>query len=395
MRNSETFVRADTAFQGVGAGGRTFCLGNGMLNSLLDGDIAEDFGDPVSGNRRDRHEIPEELVRTVRATLLEHDYQLDDEIGAGGFATIYKVFSLTYRQMFAVKVTDIAERGSCAAEIDNLLPLLHPHIIKLYDTFEDEYFLYVVMEFCSEGTLKEKVTQGGPLKFRVFRPIAVQLLKALAYCHSMGIAHSDIKPPNIFFDQYGRAKLADFGLSHPLSGESSYGGSVPYMAPEVVTKVKGFDAAKADLWSLGVTFYYCGTGKMPWRSRDTAGMTREIMAGFYSTPPSMDKRILSLVAQILKVDPDRRATIDRLLEYLHTDVRSTTSSLDSTLRVLAGTRSLNSLVESQSKTHGPSRSPVRWVDTQRKVGRQRKLNCMLPMMGDSQIPPQPDMSSWA
>jgi serine/threonine protein kinase len=390
---SETFVYNETAFQahplaGAREAGRSFCV-DGMLSSLLQGDIAEEFSDHAgANNRRDRHEIPESQLAGVRSTLLEHEYELRDEIGAGGFATIYTAFSSRYRQVFAVKVTDLAERSSCTAEIDNLLPLLHPNIIKLYDTFEDDSFVYIVFEYCPGGTLKEMVKEKGAMTFRVFQPIAVQLLNALIGCHTMGVAHSDIKPPNVFFDQYGRAKLADFGLSHPMTSESSYGGSVPYMAPEVVQKVRGFDAAKADLWSLGVTFYYCGTGKLPWKNHDTLPLTREISAGFYATPPSMDKRILSLVAQILKVDPTKRASPEKLLEYLNQDGSSARPPLSS-----AGFSAPASPAKGSTYPESKSSSPMRWVDSQRKVGKHRK-SCS-PMMFDLEIPAQPDMSEWS
>jgi serine/threonine protein kinase len=361
----------------------------------LIGDLADEASLPHS---KPRHRISTGGLLTVRDTLLDHGYRLNQEIGAGGFASIYSVWHVGYDEQFAVKVMDLAEAHASSAEITNLLPLLHPHIIKLYDTFEDESYFYLVMEYCPGGTLKEKVVRDGPLTYPVFQVIAEQILKALGYCHSMRIAHLDIKPPNVFFDAYGRVRLGDFGLSRHFDAESSFGGSIPYMSPEIIHKVRGFDPVKSDIWSLGITFYYCATGRLPWTSTDPAGMMEEIKSGEAAPCPTADKRIMAIVAHMLKVSPDRRATIDQLLEMVETDgTNRPIPARPAKARKLHPVVSLDCVRSQDARvlSHSVRRSPVRWVDSHLRVGEQRKFGCLQSFVEDSSPPAQPDISIWA
>jgi serine/threonine protein kinase len=276
-------------------------------------DIIADFiGHSEPNATRSRHHMADGDIDIARATLLAHHYQLGEEIGSGGFATIFTALHLGYQEVFAVKIMDLQDGLDSSTEITNLVRLLHPHIIKLYDTFQDDRLFYIVMEYCSGGNLKAKVMAEGPLSFSDFQPIAEQLLNAVSHCHSMGIAHLDIKPVNVFFDSYGRVRLADFGLSRAVNAESSFGGSIPYMAPEIVMKQRGFDPTKSDIWSLGVTFFFCSAGALPWQNTDPEKLCDEIKLGCVIVPPHVDPRIGTMITQMVRVDPDRRASLSSL-----------------------------------------------------------------------------------
>jgi calcium-dependent protein kinase len=100
-------------------------------------------------------------------------------------------------------------------EVRILTQLDHPNIVKYYDTYEDDKFLYLVMEYCSGGELFEKITKS---KTQVFNEseaaeIMKKLFRAVNHCHSVGVVHRDIKPENIMYDKDGEIKLIDFGLA--------------------------------------------------------------------------------------------------------------------------------------------------------------------------------------
>ena len=97
-------------------------------------------------------------------------------------------------------------------EYNTLLSLNHPNIVIFYNSFEDEDSQYLVMEYCSKGTIKEK----GKLSTEKFIHYAKQMLDALAYCHSNNVSHRDIRPSNIFIDQHDNIKIGDFTTAKQL-----------------------------------------------------------------------------------------------------------------------------------------------------------------------------------
>eukprot|EP00913_Durusdinium_trenchii_P022938 g21539.t1 len=156
------------------------------------------------------------------------------------------------QQYYACKVLHKAEQDSSAlrAEIKNLRMLDHPNVVRLYEVNEDAEAVFLLMEYCCGGDLFSLVTESheGRVSEKVARSFAEQMLSALAYCHSMGIVHRDVKPENFLLEgivekdaSLATLKLADFGIATHIRcaeshSEGQVNGSVPYMAPELFTK---------------------------------------------------------------------------------------------------------------------------------------------------------------
>ena len=250
--------------------------------------------------------------------LALHGYKKVDFIGKGSFSSVYLVFSAKYNSNFALKKTILAsdvDNGGTDAEIDSLLRLNHPNIIRIYDWFRKDNILYSVFEYCPNGSIGSIVGRGLPKN--IFMMFAKQLLEALNFCHKNGVAHRDIKPANIFLDMYNRPKLADFGLSFRVSKGSNhnFAGSLAYMAPEIVSQVKA-DPYKADIWSLGITFYYLLCGRTPWGENTAAVIQKMIQKGEIFYPEEINRDLQHFIESMLRFTPDERPSCQKLLDSL-------------------------------------------------------------------------------
>ncbi|KAK8847001.1 hypothetical protein M9Y10_019575 [Tritrichomonas musculus] len=270
----------------------------------------------------------------IRETLSQNGYSFLRPIGQGGFSSVFLVFSNQYNIEFVVKVSDY--KGSQKSqesnefdlnEINNLINLNHPNIINIYKYFTDEHYLYIVLEYCEGGSLKDMINKSGKIRSEILFTYCHQILTALKHCHDLKITHNDIKPANVLIDKNHRLKLADFGLAKGISqvngqfkgqnGEiaaKQFGGSRPYMAPELFTS-NAYDPFKGDIWSLGVTFYELATGHTPWKTSDLEQMRLQISVGVFSfqnqqLPPTFCK----IIHRMLEVVPSKRPTIDWLLD---------------------------------------------------------------------------------
>jgi len=254
--------------------------------------------------------------------LLERGYKLGDNVGRGSYACVYKAFSIKYRQDFVVKISDFSGTKAqkideaTQSEVDALCQLDHPNIISIYDHFCYETYYFIILEYCEGGSLYDFIIRGGVIPYKELCIMFKQIIQALIYCHSLSIAHSDIKPSNILVDKHGRPKLADFGLSQKFRiGEntSTFCGSKPYMAPELWSR-KAYNPKLADIWSLGCTIFLLATGRLPWTTANELQMERMIKAGVVLFPQEMPPPLIAVLKKMLVVDPTRRESLDSLIK---------------------------------------------------------------------------------
>ncbi|OHT02835.1 AGC family protein kinase [Tritrichomonas foetus] len=259
-------------------------------------------------------------ISHIEATLKEHRLIYLRPIGRGGFASVHVVFSEKYSQEFVVKVSKL----NCNmteydhAEIKTLMNLSHPNIISMFEYFNDDEYLYVVLEYCRGGSLADLLEEVPFIKPPLLYQYCYQICSAIKHCHARKIAHRDIKPANVLIDNYGRLKIADFGLSHKHENDellNHFAGSRIYMPPEVLNR-EAHDPFLADIWSLGVMFYQMAAGTLPWNKHNQKEMDLSISMGmvqFYNTPIPVD--FVPLLRLMITVCPKNRPTIEGVMSF--------------------------------------------------------------------------------
>jgi serine/threonine protein kinase len=262
---------------------------------------------------------------TVRGT-----YTVERFLGCGAFAEVYLV-SHRYLGQQALKafrpVTGELGLEELLSEARTLVDLTHPNIVRLYDANVDSSrgitFAFVTMEWCSAGTLADRLETVTRLQVAETVQIGIQVCAGLGHTHSMDppLLHLDVKPANLLLFGQGPkpdVKLADYGLASrldPVTRLSRSGGTLAFAAPEMAWGVLD---ERADVYSLGVTLYRaaCGIHPFPLVSPDTVSATSEFRAMLGRSrkdikPPS--KLLLSDMPQLDEVlltamafDPFRR-----------------------------------------------------------------------------------------
>lgn len=265
-----------------------------------------------------------EQLDEIKETLLQHGYEYIKYLGKGGFSSVLLCRSIKYNQNFAIKRA--IKHHLTEEEYSHLVNLHHSNIIRLYDSFSDAHAQYLVMEYCPNGTILDK----GKLSNEKFKEYAKQILEAISFCHSRNIAHRDIKPENIFLDQYDHIKVADFGMAKQFEDDSKSTekcGSLMYIAPDffLCHQICPF---KADVWALGITFYYMITGNFPFRYSSRDELMQLISRGeidfkHYEIPP----KIQFLIKKMTIKDQSNRPTVDKLLEMPLFDSRDKKTSI--------------------------------------------------------------------
>ena len=211
----------------------------------------------------------EEFVGKV-AGKLEDKYEILKEIGSGGFSRCFQVKNKTTGLLFACKELakkNLSDYEGLMREVNLMIKLDHPNIIKLYEVYENDKSIYLIMELCTGGELFDRIvdnTENG-VQFtekqaaNLFR----QMMSAINYCHKNGIVHRDLKPENLLYlnkEENSPIKVIDFGMSKRFDSAhfmSEKVGTAYYISPEVL---QGKYDEKCDIWSAGVILYIiiCG-----------------------------------------------------------------------------------------------------------------------------------------
>jgi serine/threonine protein kinase len=207
-------------------------------------------------------------------------YEVLQQIGRGGMGVVFLARQLSLNRKVAIKVVprELTENPDFASRFDReaavLAKLSHPNIVTIHERGHVDGQPYIIMEFIegAEGSLPQDLRhllRSGPLASHVIRRLTLELADALAYAHSQGVIHRDVKPSNVLIDRHGRVKLTDFGIAaitnpgdEQLTGDASTMGTPHYMAPEQHQDAAHVDA-KADVFSLGVVLYELLTQSLP------------------------------------------------------------------------------------------------------------------------------------
>jgi tRNA A-37 threonylcarbamoyl transferase component Bud32 len=249
-------------------------------------------------------------------------YEIVEEVGHGGMATVYRARDRRLQRDVAVKIIhkhlrespEIAARFE--AEARAVAKLRHPNIVEVYDVSErDDPEKYLVVELMRGTTLRHILGEVPEMPPEVAAAIGIELGSALAHAHSAGVVHRDLKPENVLLEVEPavRIKLTDFGIAKVLDaqGVTSTGqvlGSPAHMAPE---QIEGGEVdARADVFGLGVLLYECMVGHLPFEGNNPAQVLRRVLEGSYAPAdrerPTVGARWSAILARALAKEADLR-----------------------------------------------------------------------------------------
>ncbi|KAJ3314531.1 hypothetical protein HDV04_006070 [Boothiomyces sp. JEL0838] len=254
-------------------------------------------------------------------------YELQHQLGTGAFSEVKLGIEKKTGKQFAIKIIDRCKckgkEDMIETEVKILQRIDHPNIVKLYEMYEFDGKIYLIMELVTGGELFDLIVGRGCFPEKETAEFVKKILLAINYLHDNGIVHRDLKPENLLLsEKSNRAeiKISDFGLSkifNEVEVMKTACGTPGYVAPEVL-KRQGY-GNQVDLWSLGVITYILLCGYPPFFDQKNAELFKKIMAGKYQFDhpwwDHISERAKDFVRRLLVVDIKKRYTAKEALSH--------------------------------------------------------------------------------
>jgi eukaryotic-like serine/threonine-protein kinase len=210
-------------------------------------------------------------------------YRLDEHIGNGGMAEVWRATDNRTGETVAVKrlhprlAHDTTSRARFAREVEAARAVDHPSAVRVLDAGDGDDGGWLAMDYLSGGSLSDRL-RAGPMPAESVATIGADIAGALAAVHAAGLVHRDVKPSNILLDQDGRARLGDFGIARgdaidgleDVTATGDVVGTLRFLPPEALAG--GPAAASSDVWALGAVMYEALTGRPPFDSSSPAAL---------------------------------------------------------------------------------------------------------------------------
>lgn len=284
----------------------------------------------------DKRTISINKSRNSRGEYKEFAWIKGEIIGKGSFGAVYLALNVTTGEMLAVKQVTVPEFSSqdesaismveaLKSEVSTLKDLNHVNIVQ-YLGFEEKNGIYsLFLEYVAGGSVGSLIRMYGRFDDQLIRHLTKQVLEGLAYLHSKGILHRDMKADNLLLDNDGVCKISDFGISRKSNNiysnsDMTMRGTVFWMAPEMVDTAHGY-SAKVDIWSLGCVVLEMFAGKRPWSNFEVVAAMFQIGKSKTAPPIPDDTKDLvspagqSFLDQCFEIDPEMRPTADSLVGH--------------------------------------------------------------------------------
>lgn len=272
--------------------------------------------------RADNTPVPGVHSRAPRRAVKRQldQYALEEELGIGGMATVYRARDARLGRDVALKILHehIAARAENRERFEQearaVARLEHPNIIGIYGVSPpDAATQYIAAELVDGPTLRALIDERGVRVPELGAMICLETGKALAHAHENAVVHRDVKPENIMVTSRGVPKLMDFGLARVLDADrltqtGAILGSPAHMSPELI-EGRRVDH-RADIFAFGTVLFYATTGRLPFDGQNPAVILNAILRGQFADPERVDRRLTPALADVirscLQVDPDAR-----------------------------------------------------------------------------------------
>lgn len=252
------------------------------------------------------------------------NYKKESLLGEGGFATCYLIKNLNNNNLYAAKIFKKKSNSSkfinpIKKEIEIHKKLNHSNIVNFINDFDDDKFIYIILEYCHNNSLAELIKKRKNLSEIEIKFYILKIIDVLVYLKNKKIVHRDIKPWNLFITKNMDIKLGDFGLATYIKYENhilkNICGTPNYIAPEIINKT-GY-SYECDLWSLGILIYYMAFGYAPFDDNIIDNIYEKIKKIDYTFPKekNVSKELKSLIQNILILDPNKRLNLDEIKNH--------------------------------------------------------------------------------
>ena len=319
-------------------------------------EIEEEFFDLRSNRtQKSQKEVSDEINVTSNSNAqnkkIIEDYIIKDTIGKGTFSVVKLGEHIKTKKKVAIKILDKEKIKSkedltrIKREIKILSILDHPNIIKTYKISETPKKYYIIMEYCEGGELFDYIVEKERLDEFESSIFFYQLINALDYIHSKGVAHRDLKPENLLLSQNKNIKIIDFGLSNffetGVGGLATPCGSPSYASPEII-KGEVYDGFKIDIWASGIILFAMLCGYLPFdddeeeekeetndkkylsqsntnnkeeKSEDNEVLFQKILDGKIEFPDYLSEVQIDLIKKMLVVEPEDRIELEDIKKH--------------------------------------------------------------------------------
>ncbi|KAM6957434.1 serine/threonine-protein kinase BRSK1 [Aplochiton taeniatus] len=249
-------------------------------------------------------------------------YRLEKTLGKGQTGLVKLGVHCITGQKVAIKIVNREKLSeSVLMKVEREIAILklieHPHVLKLHDVYENNKYLYLVLEHVSGGELFDYLVKKGRLTPKEARKFFRQIISALDFCHGHSICHRDLKPENLLLDEKNNIRIADFGMASLQVGDSlleTSCGSPHYACPEVIRGEK-YDGRRADVWSCGVILFALLVGALPFDHDNLRQLLEKVKSGVFHMPHFIPPECQGLLKGMIEVDPDKRVTLEAIQKH--------------------------------------------------------------------------------
>ena len=267
---------------------------------------------------------------SAETLLVISRYQIERELGHGGFGKVYKAYDTKLKRVVALKVVTLTQTMTASVadeyvkrfreEAVNTAKLSHPNIVTLYDFDEKQGLLYITMEYIKGVSVSDLLKTQKRLPVSEAIHIVTETCHALAFAHQLNIVHRDMKPGNIMLDLDAQVKVVDFGIAKDLlkdEAEALTSGMMPltpgYASPEQSSLGVKLDG-RSDIFSLGIVFYEMLIGQKPY----VFALTNQKIPGPSSIFKDIPKSVDAIIKKMLTAQPDKRYTkVEEIISALN------------------------------------------------------------------------------